>query len=106
MIVKSLLDIALDIVREHEELSSSGIVLAALARKTDAFAEIKSNIIMRTIKWGKHLYSLMLIIHLPSLIIIIHQFLLIKYLAYILILPSFLLVALNIYSHMSEEASS
>ncbi|CAI9272250.1 unnamed protein product [Lactuca saligna] len=46
-----MFDIALDIVREHEELSSSGIVLAALARKTDAFAEIKSNIFMRTIKW-------------------------------------------------------
>ncbi|CAH1437140.1 unnamed protein product [Lactuca virosa] len=46
-----MFDIALDILREHEELSSSGIVLAALARKTDAFAEIKSNIIMRTIKW-------------------------------------------------------
>ncbi|KAL7613389.1 hypothetical protein Lser_V15G07131 [Lactuca serriola] len=47
----NMFDIALDIVQEHPELSSSEFVLGALARKTDVFAETESNIIMRTINW-------------------------------------------------------
>ncbi|KAL7614845.1 hypothetical protein Lser_V15G07128 [Lactuca serriola] len=46
-----MFDIALEILQEHQQLSSSGIVLAVLARKTDVFAETESNIIMRTINW-------------------------------------------------------
>nr|KAJ0223701.1 hypothetical protein LSAT_V11C200075680 [Lactuca sativa] len=47
-----MFDIALKIVKDHPEvLGSSGSVLGVLACKTDAFAETKLNIFMRTINW-------------------------------------------------------
>ncbi|KAL7604466.1 hypothetical protein Lser_V15G18298 [Lactuca serriola] len=47
----NMFDIALQIVKDRQELGSTGSVLQVLARKTDAFAETESNIIMRTINW-------------------------------------------------------
>ncbi|CAH1437144.1 unnamed protein product [Lactuca virosa] len=46
-----MFDMALDIVKEHSKLGFSGLALGALARKTNVFAEIESNIIRRTIEW-------------------------------------------------------
>lgn len=57
VIVKSLIDVALWIVKDHPELVNNSDVLGVLAQKPDAFSKRKSNIIMNTVKWGKHLYS-------------------------------------------------
>ncbi|CAI9272251.1 unnamed protein product [Lactuca saligna] len=46
-----MFDIALDIVKEHSKLASSGSALGALAPKTNVFAETESNIIRKTIEW-------------------------------------------------------
>ncbi|KAI3722886.1 hypothetical protein L2E82_34065 [Cichorium intybus] len=49
-----MFDIALKIVQEHTELSSSGLVLGVLAKKTDVFAETEFNIFKRTFNWIKN----------------------------------------------------
>ncbi|KAL7613387.1 hypothetical protein Lser_V15G07137 [Lactuca serriola] len=46
-----MFDIALDIVKEHSKLGSSGLALGALARKTNVFNETESNTIRRNIEW-------------------------------------------------------
>ncbi|GKF05558.1 hypothetical protein Tco_0036226 [Tanacetum coccineum] len=47
--------IALRIVNDHKELASDGEVLRIMATKPDAFVENSSNILWKTINWGKHL---------------------------------------------------
>ncbi|KAI3676394.1 hypothetical protein L1987_86000 [Smallanthus sonchifolius] len=58
-------NVALEIVKTYPELDTRS-VLGVLARKPEAFAEIKFNIILRTINWGKDLYSKMLNTHHQS----------------------------------------
>lgn len=53
----STLDIALKIVDKYPELGT-GTILFLLAQKPEAFREEKNNIILRTIKLGKHIYFL------------------------------------------------
>lgn len=60
-IVKTFLDVALQIAKKYPELAS-GNVLLLLARKPSVFSETKSNITERNIS-GKHLYSMIYIIH-------------------------------------------
>ncbi|KAK9062073.1 hypothetical protein SSX86_019258 [Deinandra increscens subsp. villosa] len=61
-----MFDIALEIVKKYPKLGSgSGNVLGVLARKPEAFREAKSNIIGKTMKLSKYLYSLMFITHQP-----------------------------------------
>lgn len=50
-------DVALQIVKDHPELASSGSVLGVLTRKPDAFSETKCNIIRRIINSGTHQFS-------------------------------------------------
>ena len=58
MIIKYFSDIALKIVKKRPELASDGNVLRILAKKPDAFVEKSSNILWKTVNWGKHFYSL------------------------------------------------
>ncbi|KAF5799449.1 putative ankyrin repeat-containing domain-containing protein [Helianthus annuus] len=54
-----MFDVALKIVTTYPDLGT-GSVLEVLARKPEAFREMKLNVISRTIRWGKILYSKML----------------------------------------------
>ncbi|KAJ0551210.1 putative PGG domain, ankyrin repeat-containing domain superfamily [Helianthus annuus] len=54
-----MFDVALKIVTTYPDLGT-GSVLEVLARKPKAFREMKLNVISRTIRWGKILYSKML----------------------------------------------
>ncbi|KAI3794191.1 hypothetical protein L1987_36820 [Smallanthus sonchifolius] len=60
-----MFDVAIEIVKTYPELRT-GDVLGILARKPEAFPETKINIISRTINWGKHIYSKVVITHQPS----------------------------------------
>ncbi|XP_035838671.1 uncharacterized protein LOC110907179 [Helianthus annuus] len=60
-----LFDVALEIVKTYPELGT-GSVLGVLARKPEAFPEIKIDFISRTINWGKYHCSKMIITHQPS----------------------------------------
>ncbi|KAI3794304.1 hypothetical protein L1987_36933 [Smallanthus sonchifolius] len=62
--VENMFDVALEIVTTYPELGT-GNVIGVLARKPEAFPETKYSFILRTIDWGKHLYSKMLITHKP-----------------------------------------
>ncbi|KAM0068860.1 putative PGG domain-containing protein [Helianthus debilis subsp. tardiflorus] len=54
-----MFDVALKIVTTYPDLGTRS-VLEVLARKPEAFREMKLNVISRTIRWGKILYSKML----------------------------------------------
>ncbi|KAJ0771834.1 putative ankyrin repeat-containing domain-containing protein [Helianthus annuus] len=54
-----MFDVALKIVTTYPDLGTVS-VLEVLARKPEAFREMKLNVISRTIRWGKNLYSEML----------------------------------------------
>ncbi|KAI3742577.1 hypothetical protein L1987_60264 [Smallanthus sonchifolius] len=58
-------DVPLEMVKTYLELGTRR-VLGVLARKPEAFAEIKFNVILRTINWGTDLYSKMLNTHQRS----------------------------------------
>ncbi|KAJ0909284.1 hypothetical protein HanRHA438_Chr07g0319881 [Helianthus annuus] len=53
------IDVALKIVTTYPDLGT-GSILEVLARKPEAFCEMKLNVISRTIRWCKILYSKML----------------------------------------------
>ncbi|KAK9055508.1 hypothetical protein SSX86_026591 [Deinandra increscens subsp. villosa] len=61
-----MFDIALEIVKTYPDLGSTGTILGVLAGKPDAFGETNSNIIGKTIKLSKRLYSLMFFTHQAS----------------------------------------
>ncbi|PWA34116.1 ankyrin repeat-containing domain, PGG domain protein [Artemisia annua] len=50
----NMFDVALRILVKHQGLANNGSILGALARKSDAFYETKSNTIKRTFSSGKH----------------------------------------------------
>ncbi|KAJ0564322.1 putative ankyrin repeat-containing domain-containing protein [Helianthus annuus] len=54
-----MFDVALKIVTTYPDLGT-GSILEVLARKPEAFCEMKLNVISRTIRWCKILYSKML----------------------------------------------
>ncbi|KAI3742579.1 hypothetical protein L1987_60266 [Smallanthus sonchifolius] len=60
-----MFDVPLEMVKTYLELGTRR-VLGVLARKPEAFAEIKFNVILRTINWGTDLYSKMLNTHQRS----------------------------------------